>query len=126
MPEITVRGRKLARKLNPAIGTTYAIEETCSLIARHAVTHHHLQEALCNGFRDYRGNWDEKASARAEKQDAQLEARITRLVENLPHTDEGAITVKFGGDPRGCTVKLVMPGELAKLHDDWGQEGICV
>jgi hypothetical protein len=46
---ITAKGRELAWKLNPAIGTTAEIERTCSLIARHATTHTQLAEILCNG-----------------------------------------------------------------------------
>jgi hypothetical protein len=30
---------------------------------------------------------------------------------------------KFGGDPRGCVVKIVVPDGHT---NDWGQEGICV
>jgi hypothetical protein len=118
MAETTERGWRLAHKLNPAIGTTSAIAETCSLIARHARTHGHIQETWCSV------EMSDRQTARLEKREAQLEARITRLVEDLPETDEGPITVLFGGDPRGYTVKLVMPGTLSRLHDDWGQEGI--
>jgi hypothetical protein len=118
MSKITDRGRELADKLHPAIGWTSDITRTCSLIARHARTHGHIQEAWCSV------EMSDRQTERLEKREAQLEARITDLVAQLPETDEGPITVLFGGDPRGHTVKLVMPGSLVKLHDDWGQEGI--
>lgn len=117
MAQTTNRGRELARKLGPAIGTTWQINETCSLIARHARTHHRLMEIQCNDADLY--EW-------AEKREEQIERRISELVADLPHTDEGPIRVKFSGDPRGATVKLVMPGTLVRMHDDWGQEGVCV
>ena len=58
-----------------------------------------------------------------DKRDAELERRITELVESLPHTDMGAIGVEFMGDPRGSTVKLIMPD-----GNTWGWEHgkVCV
>lgn len=103
MAEITERGRKLAWRLNPFIGTTGAIERTASLIARHAVTHDRIQQRWCNE------EMSDRATARLERQEAQLEQRIAKLVESLPETDTGPFTVKFEGDPRGYTVKIVTP-----------------
>jgi hypothetical protein len=118
MTQITDRGRKLASKLNPAIGTTREIEETCSLIARHAKTHGHIQETWCSV------ELSDRQTARLMVREAALERRIVDLIEHLPDTDEGPWAVLFGGDPRGHTVKLVAPGSLVRFHDDWGQEGI--
>lgn len=133
MANITRNGEALAWKLNPAIGTTRAIKETCSLIFRHAKTHHALAEAECNGTPFIQGESAAAFQVRqaaherwVEKRQAEIEARITILVAKLPETDEGPIKVAFQGDPRGATVKLVMPGSLARMHDDWGRVGICV
>lgn len=49
MADTTKVGDELAWKLNPAIGTTRQIRETCALIHRHAVTLHRLAEESCNG-----------------------------------------------------------------------------
>lgn len=121
MPEVTRKGEELASKLNPAIGTTREIRETCSLIARHAQTHGHIQEMWCSV------EMSDRQTARVEARETNLERRITALVDSLPETDEGPFKVKFGGDPSGYTVKIIAPGSLARrMHDDWGQDGIGV
>lgn len=114
--QITTKGRELAWKLNPAIGTTTAIEETCSLIARHATTHHAYAEAACNRPLS---EWEEE---RAQW----LEDHITRLIERLPETDAGPFGAYFQHDPRGCTVGLTAPGEWTRLYDGWGRDRINV
>lgn len=113
MPNVTKKGRELATALNPSIGTTQEILELCSLICRHAATVKRYAEEYCN--RQLRP-WEEK---RAE----QVEKRISELCLLLPQVDGASIKPKFQGDPRGATVKLVMPDGR---YDDWGQEGICV
>ena len=115
---ITNRGRELAWKLNPALGSTVEIDRTCSLIVRHARTYNRIQEVWCSV------ELSDRATAQLERREALLEQRLTDLVDWLPWTDDGAITVKFDGDPRGHCVKLVMPGQYERLHDDWGREGI--
>lgn len=114
--QVTRKGRELADKLNPAIGTTYEILQTCSLICRLATTHHHYMETACN--REL-SEWEEN---RIE----QIEKRITDLIDWLPGTDEGAFGAFFQGDPRGCTVGLTAPGEWTRLYDGWGQDRINV
>lgn len=106
MAVITRRGRALAWKLNRYIGTTFAIEETCSLIARHAITYNRIQELWCD---NERANNHEPTRLYWEKREADLEARITDLVADLPHTDDGPFRVVFEGDPRGSTVQLWHP-----------------
>lgn len=106
MTVITRRGRGLAWKLNPYIGTTTAIEETCSLIARHAITYNRIQELWCNSER---ANNHTPTREYYEAREAWLEARITDLVADLPHTDDGPFRVEFQGDPRGSTVQIWLP-----------------
>ena len=115
----TKNGSKLAASLNPVIGSTPAISHTCSLICRLAPTYARIQEAWCNGV-------EESQEAALREREAELERRIADLVANLPHTEEGPIRVGFTGDPRGATIKLVLPGSLERYHDDWGRVGICV
>ena len=129
---ITNKGRELALMLSASIGTTHQIQETCSLIARHAVTHGNIQEGHCNGS----GVWDnpridaktagkiqDRFEKRLEKREEQIEKRLTVLVAELPHVDGEPIVVRFEGDPRGCTVKLLLPS-----HDrsDFSSDGIAV
>lgn len=122
-PTITKKGRELAWKLNPAIGTTSAIEETCSLIARHATTHHAYTEMGCNSPPD---GWEDRWTEMIDERLDQLEARITRLIEDLPHTDDGPFGPYFQHDPRGCTVGLTAPDPWTYLYDGWGQDRINV
>ena len=55
-----------------------------------------------------------------------------RTWERLPERIEAALAefdispvngFKLGGDPRGCTLKLILP---SRRTNDWGREGICV
>jgi hypothetical protein len=116
VPAITQKGRKLASKLNPAIGTTRGIEETCSLIARHATTYQAYSETACNR---------ELSEWEYERMEW-LERRITRLIEDLPETDAGSFGPFFQGDPRGLTVGITAPGEWESLYDGWGRDRVLV
>ncbi len=130
---ITKKGNELAWKLAPSIGYNHDIAETCSLICRHATTYARLQEMSCNGHpaQEYypplpiermnklQNQWD----AYIERRESQIIHRIIELVEQLPFIDGASIEPIFDGDPRGATIKLVMPDNRT---DDWGQTGICV
>lgn len=116
MTQVTSKGRELAWKLNPAIGSTRGIEETCSLIARYATTYQQYAETACNRSLS---EWEE---SRVEW----LECRITALIESLPETDAGSFGPYFQGDPRGYTVGLTAPGEWESLYDGWGRDRINV
>jgi hypothetical protein len=118
MPNVTKQGRELATKLNPFLGTTMEIEETCSLIARHAATYQAIQELWCNDHMSAR------RTAYVSKREEQIKRRIVALAESLHHTDEGPIRARFSGDPRGWCVQLVLPGSLAAHHEGWGRDGI--
>ena len=120
---ITHKGRELAEALAPSMGWTRQISNTCSAICRLATTYKRLQEQACNGYQDWQGNWDEQATKRAEAKEARIEEQIKALCLQLPTIDSKAIVPDFGGDPRGATIKLVMPDGRA---DDWGRTGICV
>lgn len=120
MATITRPGRDLAWKLNPYMGTTWEIEQTCSLISRAAVSYNSLQEAMCSydageHIRDItranaaREHW----AAWADAREARLEALITRHVDSLPWGEDPTtgerfqFRPQFDGDPRGWTVRLV-------------------
>lgn len=106
MATITERGRFIAWELNPYMGTTSEIQEACSLIGRHAVSYSRIQELWCSDERACNVDWLREYY---EKREASLEARILDLVESLPWTADGPVTVEFQGDPRGATVKLLTP-----------------
>jgi hypothetical protein len=73
---------------------------------------HRLGEQQCNGFQDFRGNWDEKASERADRKEERLQKQAEKIAENYP-----GMTADCGGDPRGTCLKLVVAGERG---DGWG------
>jgi len=73
--------------------------------------HHKLMEDYCNGIEVY-GN------------DAEPLPPLRRVTMLLNETAMSVgCSVKFSGDPRGCTVKLVLPSGNT---NDWGKEGWCV
>lgn len=110
--KITRRGRELNKLIAKFVGTTQRTLEICSLVARHATTHHRLQEIQCS----------REATAAELIHERQLEDRIRKLVADLPQRSRGAsIGVEFSGDPRGYTVKLVVPGDRG--GNTWGLEG---
>lgn len=122
MPNKTLKGYKLAEKIKSNN------VEVCSLIARHAKTHHKLSEDECNGHPamgnplvDIRtaNKLQERFAKWIDKRNAQIESRIRTLALQLPEVK----SVNFSGDPRGATVKLIMKDGS---YDDWGHTGICV
>jgi len=90
------------------------------LLRRRAVRLHGLYEKACNGYSDWRGNWDEKAEVRAELTEDRAEAAIeAQVAENLP-----GYSVYFQSDPRGWPVYLLPPGSTASDVDN--RRGIAV
>jgi hypothetical protein len=79
-------------------------------LMRYGSTLGRLAEEQCNGYQDWKGNWDEKATARAE-------ARVEKLCA------EFGCKADFQGDPRGNTLKIIVPDGFT---NDWGRTGICV
>lgn len=112
MPIITDRGRNLAKDLARYCDLRSVHVATLSTIARHAATHLRYAVAECNR---------ELTPAEVRKVE-RIEARIRQLVATLPETPKGPLTVKFGGDPRGYTVKIVVPGE-PHAGNTWGRDG---
>lgn len=61
---------------------------------------HRLYENQCNGFADYQGNWDEKASIRADKREGRLTKEAHAIAEEL------GVHIYLQRDPRGATVYI--------------------
>jgi hypothetical protein len=116
MPVITKRGDALAHTLARFIGLTDETREVCSLICRREPEYTRIQEACCSE------DMGDKRRARMERREAAIEAHVLKLVERLPNTDNGPITVKFEGDPRGYCIKLVVPGQPG-AGNTWGLGG---
>lgn len=83
--------------------TLAEVTEFAEELMRLARRHGKLAERECNGHQTWDGNWDEAAAKRDELAGERLEARITKLCERM------GCGVKFGGDPRGYTVLLILP-----------------
>lgn len=79
----------------------------CQRIMRYAATIQRLAETACN----------RELTVAEIRKDERMQADIIEIV--APHDCAG----KFGGDPRGCVVKLTVPDGYT---NDMGQEGICV
>ena len=93
------------------------IQRQAELLMRYSATLHRLAEELCNGYQDYKGNWDEKRTQLAERRQERIEARAAEVAVAIGGQ------VITGGDPRGCVLKIVFPDGYT---NDWGKEGICV
>lgn len=98
----------------------HIVAHRARLLMRHAATHGRLEVESCNGhpaqgsptmpaaaINRLQDKWD----ARIEKREAQIERRITEIAAEL------GLTVDFGGDPRGYTVKLHLPNGA---YNTWG------
>jgi sugar phosphate isomerase/epimerase len=95
---------------NPKL-SEHDIKRIADLLMRHGTTYCRLQEDACNL------EMNDRQQARHDKREKQIEARVTQLCEELGAKPD------FQGDPRGHTIKLVVPSGKT---DDWGATGICV
>lgn len=112
---ITSKGRELRLTLEHELDRSMVeYSDVLSLICRHATGYSKIQERWCNE------NMSDTLEKVTKAREFRLEGHMIRLSRLLP----GVKSIKFSGDPRGCTVKLVM--DNPRLYDDWGQEGICV
>ena len=79
----------------------------CYRLMRYGATVGQLAETACN----------RELTEREIRKDEKVQMDIIEIL--APHD----CSAKFGGDPRGCTVKIRVPDGYT---NDWGQEGICV
>lgn len=89
------------------LGFTHADLAT---LHRYEATLQRLNEEACNGWPTwYNGriiyDWNEKEAEENQRKQDRVQARVTRLVESH------GITAKFGGDPRGCAIRLLLPAD---------------
>ncbi len=64
---------------------------------------HRISENQCNGFQDYRGDWDQAASDNADKAVEKIKAEITTICAR------NGWDVKINTDPRGWPLKVLVP-----------------
>ncbi len=77
-----------------------------------------LAVQLCNGFQTWDHKHDVKAEEKADRRRMKLQQKFRELLNDYP-----GVTPEFGGDPRGCVVKISIPGELG---DSWSGGGFGV
>ena len=98
-------------------------ERLARTLRRLAARHHRNQERRCNGDYPFNGDLECPCGDMVHRltgglcDDCRNEAAITAACKPW-----GIVPI-FGGDPRGCTVKLKVPSGRT---DDWGREGLCV
>jgi len=68
-------------------------------------TLHRLDENMCNGYKDWQGNWNEEAEKRAEKKEITILKRANEIVAKV------GLIAYHQSDPRGCSLYLVKEGE---------------
>ena len=81
------------------------------LLFRYAANLHRIQERQCNGYQDYKGNWDQAAADRDEKRETRIQDKVRAIVARY-----SPLSVNFNGDPRGYSIKLLGTGK----SNTWG------
>lgn len=83
---------------------------------------HRIDENDCNGYSNWRGDWDEIAEKRAEKRCENLEAKGKLIA------DKYGLIFYHQSDPRGWSVYLVHPEKLNgyKVDSMYSSAGIAV
>ena len=105
---------------------TSDVMHRAELLLRHGRSYARIQEVVCNGVEwiqslsnDANDKRQRNHEAWCEKREQQLEKRIRAIVAELGQ----GFGVVFSGDPRGNTVKIVLPSGRT---NDVGREGYCV
>ena len=102
------------------------VAQVAGRIMRHAATYCRLAEESCNGHpaqgsptmpAAQLGKLQEKWDARIEREEARIEKLLTAAASEL------GLVADFGGDPRGYTVKLMLPSGRS---NSFGGEGYGV
>lgn len=106
----TIREQNLLQ-LGAVVGTD-AIE-----LQRIARALHKLDEQACNGYQDWRGNWDEAAEKRAEKRQLRL---VNEALEIVAAHGNG---LYVQSDPRGWPLYVYTP-EAFRAYQDRGGKGL--
>lgn len=100
--------------------TTYNgidIREFARKLLRYGATLGRIAENQCNGYQTWDHKWDEHSEKRDEAKEKRIQERVTILCERFNCKPD------FKGDPRGNTLKIIVPDGYT---NDWGRTGICV
>ena len=111
MTGTTTKGLQLYETLARATGRTNLSGWVCSRICRMATTYGRMQEEACSV------EFTDREERRRDRKAETLEASMRELVRMLWADTGEPWTVKFGGDPRGYTVEILIPGTRGNT---WG------
>ena len=78
------------------------MRQNVDLLFRYAANLSRIAERQCNGYQDWKGNWDQAAADRDEKREARIQAKVQAIVSRY-----SGVSVIFNGDPRGYSIKLL-------------------
>lgn len=106
-------GKDFARVIAPAIGHGVDRIGICIDLVDAVTAYHKTVEDMHQPQPAAQDGWER----RCNKRKADIEQRITELVASLPDTPYGPVKAEFKQDPRGPTVRLVMPKPYHFLHD---------
>jgi hypothetical protein len=79
-----------------------------------------IAERQCNGYKTWDHKWDQEACDRDMRAETRFQNRLEALGKDY------GLSFIFGGDPRGCVVRLRTP--KTGKHNTWGgsEEGWAV
>lgn len=80
-----------------------------------AKRHHQIEVHICNGVYNR-----DKVEGRLAKIEEEIKYLMFYLGDWKRSTQTNHIPIKFGGDPRGATVRLLLP--VTKSSNNWGGE----
>lgn len=109
MPAITNKGRELAARIYRRTGVLVDAE-TCSLIARHAVTLERLAVRICC----------EEMSPEEERRTNARDDRLAARVESLAASLAPGFSATVQGDPRGVIVMIHGPKDAPDQREGVG------
>lgn len=95
-------------------------------LLRYGATYGRIQEFDCNGpdARYGQDEYNRRMQERWEREQERLHRKEERITEKVVKLCESiGCKAVFQGDPRGNTLKIVVPDGYT---NDWGREGICV
>lgn len=81
---------------------------------------HKIDENDCNGYKDFNGNWDEKASIKADRRRAKLLKKADTIAEEV------GFKIYHQSDCRGCSLYLITCEDILKGSNYNYTDGIAV
>jgi hypothetical protein len=115
----TTTGTALALQIERyfAPGAAFDLRQLCALLARLAPAYHRIQELRCNE------PMTERQERRIDRLEGSIEARARAIVDAFPPLASGKrLGLTFTGDPRGFTIRVVVP-DAPHEGNTWGRGG---